>query len=647
MTDTSENTPKKPRKAGTQTGRRAIRAIFVDAMSKLEDSKRLTNAPDPNEPRVDPEDPERFIRPGKWDGYPDNAMPPHCPFTVVGRDTDGTVYCTTFTGHLRPLTRFDDITLADLSAPMTNDAMWAWPAWSKERKEVDEETGETKVIPPRVVRLETKTAARAIINEAARLPDFNPHDHHRGRGGWTNKGGEFVWHSGIWLFKSENGKITRSAPTMYDGFLYTRQKPSIEPWQEKVLPEESPAQRILQDLRTWKWARPYLDPFLALGWIVTALMGGALKARPIIFTTGGAGVGKSTLHELIKHVLHNCVFSSVDTTAAGIYQQVKQDSLPVMVDELESKANSMKAQSVIELARVAYSGGDIARGGQDHEGTLFTMRASFFFSAINPPPMKTQDKTRMAVLNLSALDKTDGIRRNVSVNPETDGRMFLRQIMDGWKSFNDELMPYYWGILREQGLDSRAIDTFGTLLSAAELVLGKQAMEDAGLPVADPGDLGAIIGEATSLERAERIDNWHQCLSHLLQSTIDAWKGGEKLTVGSVLEDMSIGQQPMDIDHGRDRLFAANLGVRKIGDPGRGFCLAVPKDGPMLKKIFAGTDWHESVWWDALKQAPAHVVITNAGNKQKVKINGELKHCLLVDLAAFEDYVNSLEREKE
>ncbi|YBV97541.1 hypothetical protein M1D80_11870 [Phyllobacteriaceae bacterium JZ32] len=637
----------KPKKAQTQTGRRAIRAIFVDALSKLEEAQRLTFAPDPNEPRADPNDPEHLIRPGKWDGYPDNAMPPYCPFRVVGRDIDGTVYCVTATGHLRAVTRFDDITLADLAAPLTNDAMHAWPAWSKEKREVDELTGETKVIPPRVVRLETKTAARAIINEAARLPDFNPHDQHRGRGGWVNKHNDFVWHSGKYLWRSENKRLIAAAPTMYDGFLYTRQRPSIEPWQEAVSAEESPARRIVEDLRTWKWARPYLDPVLTLGWLVTALMGGALKARPIIFTTGGAGVGKSTLHELIKNVLTGAVFSSVDTTAAGIYQQVKQDSLPVMIDELESKANSMKAQSVIELARVAYSGGDISRGGQDHEGTLFTMRASFFFSAINPPPMKSQDKTRMAVMNLAALDRTDGIRRNIVVNQETDGRMILRQILDGWKRFNEELMPFYWGILHEQGLDSRAIDTFGTLLAAAELVIGADAMEQIGLPVAEPAALGEMIGAATALERSERIDNWHACLSHLLQSTIDAWKGGEKLTIGGVCEQLTDRDKPLDIIYARERLACANLGVRPAGDPSNGYCLAVPKDGPMLKKIFAGEDWHNSVWWDALQQAPRHIVIRDAGNKQKIKINGDTKHCLLIDLQAFEDYCNEIGKEKE
>src|SRR5690606_32617273 len=126
---------------------------------------------------------------------------------------------------------------------------------------------------------------------------------------------------------------------------------------------------------------PYLDPILCLGWLATSLMGAALKTRPVIFTTGGAGVGKTTLREVFRNVLDGAVFAVADTTAAGIYQHMRNDALMVLVDELENKPGSTKAQAVIDLARIAYSGDDMARGGQDHEGVQFKMYASFMFSA--------------------------------------------------------------------------------------------------------------------------------------------------------------------------------------------------------------------------------------------------------------------------
>jgi len=623
----------------TQTGHRAIKALFKDAQNALDEQQQLDAAPDPNLPRPDPDDSSRSIKAGKWDGYPSDCMPPHCPIEVVGRDTDGTVYVVTATDHLRPVTKFDNTSLCDLFAPMINEAKWAWPAWGKAVKTVDEATGDEKTFVP-VKRLEHQTCAEAIIQEAARLPDFDPKKQHRGRGGWELDDGKFIWHSGRYLWTVQKGKLMRVRPRMHGGHLYTRMSHTFEPWAQPVEAHESPAQRILDYLRSWSWSRPYIDPVLVLGWLVTSLMGGALKARPVVFTTGGAGVGKSTLHELIKGVLSNALFATVDTTAAGIYQHVKQDSLPVLVDEIEAKAGSNKAQSVIELARVAYTGGEVARGGQDHDGTTFTMRSSFFMSAINPPPMMPQDVTRTALLNLEPLAE------HVSAKPadmeihDNDGRMLLRQIMDGWDEFK-ELMQDYWEALHAHELDSRAIDTYGTLMAAAQLVVGKEGLERAGLDVSDVKRLGEIVASATAVQRSQELQNWHRCLNRLMQSQIDKYVGGDRDTVGTCLDNLRADE--WDLKSTRSRLYGMNCSVGQKKQIGGQYLLAIPKEGPQLEKIYQDSPWFGGGWWNALQQAPADIVIRGQGNVQKTKIAGTTLTCLLVDLDKFEEYVKGLD----
>lgn len=616
-----------------------MRAIFADAQHKIDDGAAETAA-DPNLPRHDADG--RPLKPGQWPGYPADAMPPDCPIRVVGRSADGIYYCISATGHFRAIEKWDMATLTDLFAPCVNDMMWAWPAFGK-KKVPDPDNPETMKEISVVKRVERDQVMTAIMQQAARQPDFDPNTQHRGRGGWQDEDGRFVWHSGGWLWAADNTKLQKARPRQHKGFLYTRQAATIEPWQERVTTQESPAQRILKDLQTWNWQRPYLDPILVLGWLATALMGGALKARPIIFTTGGHGVGKSTLLELLRSVLDGAVISTVNTTAAGIYQRTKQDSLPFLVDELESKSGSTRADSVIELARVAYTGGDISRGGADHEATTFTARNSFGFFAINPPPMGAQDKSRMAILNLARLDAMNGIGRKPNISLDTDGRMILRQIMDGWTDFQDRMIPNYWEILAEQKLDSRAIDTFGTLIAAAELLVGPEGLEDAGLPVTEARHMGEIIAAATAIERTESLDNWHKCLDRLMQSPINKWTDGMKPTIGSVCEDRMLGH----IDHrpALERLRLANLGMKEKGSiPGAiGPFLAVPPDGPELEKIFADSEHHKGVWYSALKQAPADIVLRDRGNAQKVKINGSTKHCLLVDLAAFEKFATTVD----
>lgn len=621
-------------KAQTQTGSKAIRAAFADA-KRAKDEADALNLPDP-----DPNLPRGGIKPGQWDGAPFDKMPEDCPVKVVGRDAEGRVYCITSTGHMRVMESWDMPALADLFAPKLNSMMFYWPAWSKPKK-----ISEDEILPPKVVRVERDKAMMAIINEAARKPDFNPDMQHRGRGGWQDTQERFVWHSGAYLWtvdgKGPSAKLMSSRPAQHEGFLYTRQSNTVEPWQEHVSCEESPARRVLKDLQTWNWERPYLDPILVLGWLGTAIMGGALRQRPVVFTTGGAGVGKSTLQELMIGALGDMVTSTVNTTAAGIYQRAKRDSLPFMVDELESKAGSTRADSVIELARVAYTGGDISRGGQDHEATTFTARQSFFFSAINAPPMNTQDKTRMALLNLSRLDKPNGIDRKPEFS-SVDSRMMLRQVLDGWHEFYPRIYQNYWEALSPHGLDSRAINTFGTLLAAAELLVGPEAMEEVGLPVTDARHLGEIVAAATALERAENLDNWHKCLDLLFQAVVDNWRDGTKPTVGGVCELVRSGQH--DGEHHKEKMQLVGLNIidkgKLKGHPQYGPLLAVPADGPQLKRIFTDTDFQKSVWYTALKQAPRDIVLRDLGNAQKVKINGSTKHCLLVDLEAFDKFAS-------
>jgi hypothetical protein len=613
-------------KAQTQTGKRAIRAKFTDALRALDDE----NPPD----YFDPNQPRDGIKPGAWPGAPFASLPPACPVLVVGFDVDQKLWLKNARGYLMAIERFDANTLTAAFSPQTDYLLWAWPAFgAKKITNSDGGTEEIKVVK----RLEVQQAAMCLQTEAGRKRVFDPHTMHRGRGGWVDKQDGFIWHSGDWLWRSERGKLISARPDEYDGFLYTRGKPTIEPWHEPVATDESPAKRILDDLATWNWQRPYLDPVLVLGWIASSLMGGALKARPIVFTTGGHGVGKSTLHELITNTLQGVVNTAVDTTAAGIYQKAKHDALPFLVDELESKAGSSKNQSVIELARVAYTGGDISRGGADHEGTTFKMNSSFMFSAINPPPMGAQDKSRMAVLNLGRLEANDGVRKMVA-NLEEDGRMILRQVLDGWADYKARLLPDYWKTLHDQKLDSRAIDTFGTLLAAAEMLVGPEALEAIGLPVTDQAQLGEIIRHATQAEREENLDNWHKCLNQLLDSTIDQWRDGIKPTVGGVCDEAMRGA--LDITFARDRLGLVNCGLMPAEHlpDATGPLLAVPKTGPALMRIFDGTEFHKEVHFTALKQAPRQIVIADRGNKQKVKIAGVPKHCLLIDLAAFQRY---------
>ncbi|MCA1241856.1 hypothetical protein LC092_05365 [Stappia stellulata] len=605
-------------KRRTQVGRQATRAHFIEATRRLSEREEILD-PDPNLPR-------EGIGPGKWDGAPFDRMPPNCPVEVLGHN-GVTTYCRSASGQLHAVERWDMHVLTSLFAPKINYAYWAWPAFKK--------TGTNEDGQPiyKVDRVERDKAMICLVSEGKRRGLFDPEKRVRGRGGWMADAGNFIWNSGEWLWMADTtGKLETARPSEHDGYLYTR-APDIErPWETSIDREQSPAQSILEDLRTWNWERPYLDPVLFLGWIACAFMGGALDWRPIVFTSGGAGVGKSTLHKLVQSILGDALIALVDTTAAGIYQHVKQDSLPVTVDELEAKRNSSKSTSIIELARLASSGGKMARGGANHEGTTFQAQSCFMFSAIIPPPMGVQDRTRMATLNLRKLDKGHG---REPVVRDTDGRMLLRQIMDGWQEFRARTLPDWKQTLHMAGFDARAMDTYGTLLAAAELLVGPEALEDIGLEVSDQAALAEVIRAATEAERAEQVEKWQECIAHLLASPVDAHRGGDRLTVGGIIADFE--RSALDLQYARERLALAGLGLRKAGDPAIGPHIAIPRSHPALTKIFQDTDFYEGGWWTALKQAPSHIVLRGLEQRfHTVKINRDAKFCLLIDLGAYD-----------
>jgi hypothetical protein len=215
-------------------------------------------------------------------------------------------------------------------------------------------------------------------------------------------------------------------------------------------------------------------------------------------------------------------------------------------------------------------------------------------------------------------------------------------VMEGWDYFNKELMQKWWELLHTD-MDNRGIDTYGTLLAAAELVVGEQAMHECGLPVFEVDKLRGIIATATAPDKAERLDNWHKCLNRLLASSIDAWRDGQKPTVGAAIGELADfqGASDSDLQVARNKLDLVNLTALPkgaLGQPGQGPYLCVPSSGPQLSKLYQGSDWEGGGWNIALKQGIKSGCVIASREKSLQRINKTPQRCLLVDWAAFIKY---------
>lgn len=590
----------------------------------------------------------------EWAGYPDFKLPDECPVTPLGINGDVAFFVDAMGQVIAvPASARKEQQLFDLFKGHSNFVHHHWPG----RLKAPQPDGSIRWLPA-YPKVEMRQAWNCLVNAAARKGLFDPSERMRGRGGWAigSNREAFLWHAGDLLFASRDGMLVESEPGDLDGKFYAAGPQLPAPWAAPVSDDDSPGLPILRHLQSWRYKRQDLDPVLLVGAIACSFYGGALDQRPVTLITGDRGQGKSSMQHFIKRLLDTLLIDAANTTAAGIYQRLKRDSLAVWVDEFEGSAGAnLRATAIVELARQAYSGALALRGGSDHQGTQFQLSSAFFFSAINPPPMEPADYSRMAIINLKRLDVSAEMP-SFELDHREAGRMILRRLMDNWDRFNGHL-DQWRRTFRRSGLDSRFCDTFGTLLAGAHVLLGDAGMEDAGVPITQSEEqIGQWVLTATAHERSLIVDNWRACLEHLLSSIIQGFDAGKKPTIGQVLREYETSK--IEVDALRERLDVAGLGLIDLcggraekaraamrarpdwwlrnAENRMAYLLAVPYDMPALAAVFRETKWAGGGWRTALQQAPASVCITGEGIPETVKINRATKRALMIDLGGYD-----------
>jgi hypothetical protein len=557
---------------------------------------------------------------GKWLPGP-LGLPPDCPVRPLGIAGDRLWFLDGI-GQVRGLDPpYGKGHVLGLFGGELRYLEWHWPRWGKEKA---------------VNGFANDEVAACLIKACTQKGPWDAFSRLRGRGCWTDAAGGLVVHTGTAVIYGSRVE----PPGEIDDYVYpTRgQLPGPMPLREE-LPIE-PGRLLRPILDTWSWGRPGIDPHLLLGWIGAAFLGAALPWRPQVFLTGGKGTGKSTLQALVKGLLGEWLIDTADTTAAGLYQRVGLDSVPIAVDELESEADDKRAMGVLKLARLASSGGAMLRGGSDHNGVEFAARSAFLFSSINAPPMKPQDLSRMALLNLGKL-QTGGREPQIDArNFSIIGRCILHRLIKEWPRFHTTYEAFA-GELAGNGMDSRGQKQFGTLLTCADLILHKGWDEERLSFALDiEGDVKPwreLLRPSRMLEFENATDNWLGCLERLLSVRVEAWRSGLRTTVGQVLQDYFEGN---DLDVTAANALLGQAGLRIVFRPGRDGAgkasqrwLVIPNSNPLVRGLYEGSVWagadSAGVWSGALRQAPEAL-----WQPRQERVNGVQSRATLISLDA-------------
>lgn len=592
---------------------------------------KASGAPEPPSP---PDD-------GGPGGDRPEALRPDCPVKPLGRLGSRSYYLDAM-GQLVCLGTKDwnDVMILTLFGRDADYLETEGKGWPRYGKPVVNEFGE-KEWP--IVGFDYAKVKKALVTAAANMGIFDPQGMVRGPGAHRGEDGELILHcgdkimvGGLVRINGEPIEETWHPPGKIDGFVYPTASALHRPSVDQA--DDSAGRQLLRVLKTWSWRRPMLDPVLMLGQIAALPVAGALEWRPHSWVTGGAGTGKSTLlgkRGLLPIMFDKSLIVTADATEAGLRQITSQKTLPILFEELEPDWANPKSKAVIELARKASSGADIYRGGSDHQAASFKAETSFVFSSILIPPMLTQDRGRLAILELDPLPKgASGIRID-RAEWQAIGRQLRRRVADQWFRF-EHTLDLYRLALAAAGHDARGQDQFGTLLACHDLVLydGLEGDEDRFDHWARQLDTNTLA------EAAGRKSDDIEVLEHLRTSFLHSRGGDDRETISQVVLhaiDDRIDHAPRRA-RARERLQAVGLRVGTVTDKG-GFrddmmgedvYLAVAGPGNVgLKQLFDKTRWYDGGWTQSMARVP--------GARSRIKVRfagaGDWSICVPIAMA--------------
>lgn len=509
------------------------------------------------------------------------AIPP-----VPLGQADGNYYFLARSGELRRLDVRGLSPLGILSL-FNGDASWLKEKCPKRNKE-----GE-------VVDWVHKDAAQELMKLCARQGLFSPSASIRGPGFWPDAAGAITHCGDILIRWTEDGpKAVRSGikvgSAIYPAFPST------------PLPRRQPASAehgrfLLQAIELWPWALGTQAAELVVGWIGAALMGAVShRWHPHMLVSAIHGSGKTWLCNLVGSVIGRPPVNNF--SEASVRQESAGEARGILLDESESGG---RFEPVIELIRhmAAKGGATVQRGSPDGQTKKYTIIASVFMAAINPPALDPQDRSRITELELLSIPHR---------SPEQTARQELRvqKAMDWAEAMGPALRARAYAGHRRYlanfaawraafqalGATPRQADQLGALLAGRDLMLSDEetsveaAMEAA---VAFQPMVNQI-----KLEEAENSEA-QRCLNHLFSYMAEAWSGSNKATLGQLV----INAMGHDETSTNSKLALPSYGLR-VESPGLLLsepCLLVANSHGALAKIFRDTPWKDGAWGRALK----------------------------------------------
>jgi len=440
-------------------------------------------------------------------------------------------------------------------------------------------------------------AADSLIRASYAAGVFDP-ARMRGRGVWLDAGRTVV-HLGDRLIVDSKATPIPDLDTIH---IYEQARALPIGIAEAASDDE--ARRLLRVCTEAAWANPDRDGRLLAGWIVCAMVCGALRWRPHLWITSEAGGGKSwILDNIIRPSLRELVLVvQSKTSEAGIRGELGSDGRPVLFDEAETQNDSdrHRMQQILDLARQASSddGGAIVKGTREGGSRAYLVRSCFAMASVNLGLSQAADESRFVVLALGAGDPAQFAElKRRHAEAFTDGfaaRLFARclRLLPTIRHNADVLAD----AIARTGAGRRAGDTLGAVMAGAMSLVNDHQIT--------PAEADALVAERewvrVAAAEAKPMPEWRRALARLVQHEVRYTNRNgrpEVSTVGDLIGaciqgDESIAAADAEATLRRHGMRVDNTGRLRIGNRSEA-----------VAALFQGTPWATG-WLATLARTP-------------------------------------------
>lgn len=453
-------------------------------------------------------------------------------------------------------------------------------------------------------------AARAIMDEAARRL-IESHggrvfraDCMRARGIWRDPiTGGLLYNAGDSVFlMPPDGTQARPVDALRGGLLYDGGAALPHPAADALTDAEG--EKLLAFLTARTWAFNGAGVLLA-GWIVNALLAGALPFRAHVWITAPRNTGKTFLRDDILRILGGFAVVSdgnQTSTAAGLRRDLNGAALPAIKDEQEPARRNSRGEDtldkILEYARIATKGGKVTMAAGDDKTRDYTLQSCFLFLSVeNTLDENETNSTRFAALRLrpataAELEKllaaqADG--RALIARADFTPRLIARVMQRGQdiQANAAALEPF----LRGRRAEPRRAEMFAILTAGAYALTHAGAMDAAAMEQA-----AALLAAYDGAD--ERETELELCLNYLRTHTINYC--GQNLAVAQWVNEALHSASAETLSASERALGSRGLAVKR--DAGGADAVILNTSAAYTRALWRGTPY-ETRAFSVLKAA--------------------------------------------